>query len=79
MTIEEQVFAIHMKDYWTEEDRQFLNAHRDVSIYPERDAKAVEELNRKAEEKYLAQLKRQEEGRKRLEAHRARMRAEGLA
>lgn len=82
MTIEEQVFAIHMKDHWTAEDVQFLNAHQDVSIYPKMDPKAKEEYDRNVQKKYEAELKRREEGRKRLEEYRAKrkkMLAEGLA
>mgnify|MGYP003397884280 CR=1 FL=1 len=82
MTIEDQVFAIHMKDHWTEEDIRFLNAHSEVSIYPKMDPKAKEELNRRAQEKYEAKLRQEEAARERLEEYRAKrkkMLAEGLA
>ena len=71
MTIEQTIFEIHMKDYWTEEDKKFLNEHRDVSIYPKRDPKITEEINRQVEEKYLARMQKREEAKKKLEEGRA--------
>ena len=76
MTIEQQIFAIHMKDRWTEEDKRFLNEHRDVSIYPKRDPKITEEINRQVEERYLAKMQRREEMKKKLEEGRAERKKE---